>query len=900
MTFKELNDLLAQRAEQLCAILLPNGKRQGREWVAGSTEGDAGHSLKVVLEGPKAGRWKDFAKDEGGDLLKLIELVKGTDAKGAADYARDFLGLAPWKADTNTPPPFDPLRFGFKRREETEWRYPAAAWAYTDATGMPQAWVARFNNADGSKDVMPIRMVDGKPKWKGYTGTEKRPLYNLGKLHSCPGRPVLVVEGEKTADAAAKLFPEWVVTTWMGGTANVRKADWTILIERRTQVVLWADADEPGRKAMAYLAQLIPNANRVATTDLPDKWDLADPLPEGIVPQAMVDRALAVDPVAEARAKEAAKKEAEEGEERYHLPPGCELSKVEGDILRYGVFEHRNQVFTLFDSRGQKGKWAVEVSNCTVQVHQHIITKDGALALVTLRNQVDREAVTMDVPFDTFSTSLAFVKLLGNRGNFQWWGTDSTFTAYKRLLMDRMGKGRIITELGGQPEGFFVFNNAMVNGTITMLDRHGCFEHDGSSYYVPSGNAFYLGDDGEFSVQKRMVLTKDSTLDFGTWNKQLVRCYGEHAYMATAFALATAFSGYIFDRLDGFPMLFLHGPGGSGKDQLIKFCQGLFGRPQPEIFLSGPNTDKGLIKMFAEFTDVPLNLAEYRNGLKKDMDELLKSMWGRIGYRIAAMRGKRTETIPIRCTAYVTGNDYPNRDNALMRRLLIDEVEKKPHTADDITEYGRLQTMAQEGYSHLLADIYKHRPAFLASWHSDNYKPSRDIILEAMGGVEVDSAILMNMQVLLGTRRFFQDKLPFAFSVDDMAGYMAKCMKTQLEKRSEGSEVANFWTCFVYAQKRGHLVVDRDYKCIGSAIQFFWGDVFAAYAEAHQRVFGEKGERPSDMRAKLERHSCYMESPKSARIGHKNSSAIMCDMDKTGTNLRQLLSGGNKFSPDAE
>lgn len=900
MTFKELNAALIPKAETLCALLLPGGRREGREWIAASTEGGNGRSLKVVLEGAKAGVWKDFASDEGGDLLNLIELNQKTDAKGAAGFARDFLGLPPWEPDKSIPPPFDPLSMGFKRSGESEWRKGTAAWTYRDSDGNILCHAVRFDFGQGKKDVLPMRLINGKWRWKGFAAPAKPPIYGLDRLAARPEAPVLIVEGEKTADAAAKLFPGHVVLSWLGGCKAVKKVDWTP-VERR-QVVLWPDADEPGRKAMAYLHQRITGAVLVATSDLPEGWDLADPPPEGFDAQGRLDGAKSAAEVRAAKLEAKEREDAERSEEeRYHLPPGCELSAVEGDLLKYGVFEYGNKVWTVYDNRGARGKWAVEVSNCTVQIHQHIITKDGALALVTFRNQVEGETTTMDIPFDQLSTSLGFVKLLANRGNFQWFGTDSAFTGYRRLLMDRMGKGRIITELGTQPEGFFVFSNAMVNSAIHPLDKHGCFSYKGASYYVPSGNNFYQGDAEEFCMQKRMVLSIGSKLTFGQWCRQMVRCYDEHAYMAITFAMATAFSCYIHSRLDGFPLLFLHGPGGSGKDQLIKFAQGLFGRPQPEIFLSGPNTDKGMIKMFAEFNDIPLNLAEYRNGLKKDMDEFLKSLWGRIGYRMAAMRGKRTETIPIRCSAFVSGNDYPNRDNALMRRLLIDEVEKKPRTSEDIAEYQRLKEMAREGYSHLLADILKHREAFERDF-MDQFKAARPVILEALEGSEVDDAILTNMQVLVAVRRFFDSRLEWAFTTDQLAAYMAKAMRVQLAKRSEGSEVANFWTCFVHATRAGKLVQDRDFKIIGNIIQFYWGAVYPAYAESHQRVFGEKAERTSDMRAKLERHPCFMEAPKSARIGYRNSSAVQCNMELSGTNLVQLLNltGGEVAAPEMD
>ena len=53
----------------------------------------------------------------------------------------------------------------------------------------------------------------------------------------------------------------------------------------------------------------------------------------------------------------------------------------------------------------------------------------------------------------------------------------------------------------------------------------------------------------------------------------------------------------------------------------------------------------------------------------KLMDELLKSLWGRIGYRLAAMRGKKTETIGIHCTAIgkvlMAWESVPRRDHIL-------------------------------------------------------------------------------------------------------------------------------------------------------------------------------------------------------------------------------------------
>lgn len=88
-----VKDMLASRAEEVAAMLLPNGKRVGNEWCAGDAFGCAGKSLKVVLSGGKAGVWADFAAGEGGDLLDLWKTAKGVSFVDAFKEAKDWLGL---------------------------------------------------------------------------------------------------------------------------------------------------------------------------------------------------------------------------------------------------------------------------------------------------------------------------------------------------------------------------------------------------------------------------------------------------------------------------------------------------------------------------------------------------------------------------------------------------------------------------------------------------------------------------------------------------------------------------------------------------------------------------------------------------------------------------------------
>jgi len=128
------------------------------------------------------------------------------------------------------------------------------------------------------KKIRPL-WWDGEA-WRWKAPPAPRPLYRLDALRSRPDAPVLIVEGEKTADAAQRLFPSAVAITWPSGCKAIDKADWSPLAGRRC--TLWPDADAVGKDAMAKLAPrlLVAGADQVRIVhppaDAPEGWDLAD------------------------------------------------------------------------------------------------------------------------------------------------------------------------------------------------------------------------------------------------------------------------------------------------------------------------------------------------------------------------------------------------------------------------------------------------------------------------------------------------------------------------------------------------------------------------------------------------------------------------------------------------
>ena len=158
----------------------------------------------------------------------------------------------------------------------------------------------KSRNSD--KEIRPLTYCEGpngRREWRFKAFFEPRPLYGLDRLAARPDAPVLVTEGEKAADAAAKLFPDHVAITSPGGSNAAGKADWSPVAGRR--VIIWPDHDEPGRRYAGDVARLATGTGAAAVSivevpaDFPAGWDLADELPAGIDAAALLTAARPAD-----------------------------------------------------------------------------------------------------------------------------------------------------------------------------------------------------------------------------------------------------------------------------------------------------------------------------------------------------------------------------------------------------------------------------------------------------------------------------------------------------------------------------------------------------------------------------------------------------------------------------
>lgn len=182
-------------------------------------------------------------------------------------------------------PVIDHERFG-----KPNYQYP-----YHNRDGNVELIICRFENANGKKIVLPYTpgVIEGKfsGKFMMPSGESRNP-YNLNEILQHAEKTILFVEGEKSAEASNMLFSDLVSTTTSGGSKAPKKTDFSSFKGRN--IVIWPDNDSSGADYGIKVAMLAINAGAASVKIVkiedrfPPKWDLADPLPEGITFQLLV------------------------------------------------------------------------------------------------------------------------------------------------------------------------------------------------------------------------------------------------------------------------------------------------------------------------------------------------------------------------------------------------------------------------------------------------------------------------------------------------------------------------------------------------------------------------------------------------------------------------------------
>lgn len=263
MNWNEVSQRLIAEAESIASMLLPNGKREGAEWVAGSVAGEDGRSLKVRVSGNKAGVWRDFASDAGGDLIDLWAATRQISLKEAFEQAREYLGISeprmttPKRSYTRPPKPAAKKPAGRvlsyltderKLSLETIAAFKVGATTDDDAIIFP---FLRDGELVNTKHLALERDANGKKKTWQASGAE--PCLFGWDLVREDVKALLIVEGEIDAMSLYQYGFDALSVNQGAGNHQWIDSDFDRL-ERFQEIFLWFDNDEPGQKGAREVA----------------------------------------------------------------------------------------------------------------------------------------------------------------------------------------------------------------------------------------------------------------------------------------------------------------------------------------------------------------------------------------------------------------------------------------------------------------------------------------------------------------------------------------------------------------------------------------------------------------------------------------------------------------------
>jgi twinkle protein len=325
VNWRDVEKQLADRAEEVCRYLLPNGKRDGEEWVCGDIEGKPGKSFKVNI-GSKAGLHCDFAGDaRGKTFMALWCSVRSAGFKDAITEAKQFLGIRDdWEKRFSRPGTTSQRRDATEQPQERGDKFDAASLknykpfekdspVYRYLTQVRQLNEEALDlyrigeTLDGRGIVYPYFVTsqdeeggtkplyhEREPSWLKFELLERKDgkkvewttrgpekcLFGKALIHS-KAREIIITEGEKDAMAWAS-YGKLAVSVpfgakWKGQDKNKpspnrewidRDYEW---LTRFETIYICFDSDAAGRKAaMDVIREIGERLCRLVTLPLKD------------------------------------------------------------------------------------------------------------------------------------------------------------------------------------------------------------------------------------------------------------------------------------------------------------------------------------------------------------------------------------------------------------------------------------------------------------------------------------------------------------------------------------------------------------------------------------------------------------------------------------------------------
>jgi DNA primase catalytic core len=580
---------------------------------------------------------------------------------------------------------------------------------------------------------------------------------------------------------------------------------------------------------------------------------------------------------------------------RYELPKKVTIPflELEKDITRYGIFMANNQTFIALPPSTDGKVNFTSISNFEIEIINHMRDEGRAKKLVRIKNTMNEEII-FDTDSNNFNALGKFVDMVTDHGDFRFKGNKTQLFSLCDFLFEKMGVGRKVDVLGWQPDGkFWCWNNLALqeNGEEIPINENGILILNNVHYYIPSANMIYKNDMTKYPGQKRFMYMKNN-IHFTLFLQHAYKVHREHIISSILFGFACLFRDVIIEKLGRFPILFLCGPGGTGKDEIIEIVQGLTGIPQSPINLEANiSTAKGAVRSTAQFRNGISLLSEYKRG-NREHDGMIKQFYDNVGYTKGNLDSHiSTDYVPIESSIILTGNDFPDAE-PLIQRLIWNEMDKNRFSAEETIQFDLGKDMMKNGMSSYAHEILKHRVEIINEFDKvqRNWK---EILKERFP--EAKERMVANLSILSAFFQILRDKqlVVFPFTQDEMIAHFGHGINNQLRRINSGSILNKFWDVFIACLRgplESRITLHREINIESNLMYIQWSRTYGIINKQWWQMYHEAPPTKTTLLEQVEVAKFIKEKVASYSFdtGRQavRSSAIVIDMNKMSEILR--------------
>lgn len=560
-------------------------------------------------------------------------------------------------------------------------------------------------------------------------------------------------------------------------------------------------------------------------------------------------------------------------------------------------------------------------SNFVIKPLFHIYSKTDNKRLIEVTNEEGKKAL-VDIPSKYMIKLEQFCERMFDEGHFLFFANKILFQKVIKKISSEFRYCSELKTLGWQREGFYAFANGYFYDKFVPVDEHGIMEFKNQKFFSPAFSSIYKDvreDDDEYE-NDRYFIYKNTSIDFSTWCKHIVKVYKDHGIIGISYVLAALFRDIIFNKFKFFPHLYLFAQPQSGKTTFGYSLTSIFFQDLKPFNLSS-GTNVGFFRRNARYKNALAWYDEFSGDIDIKRFEALKSAYDGVGHEKGRMtKDNRSEVTKVNSACLISGQHLPTgNDGALLQRSLLEILEtrgdSKPFTSEEAEALRELQDFESQGLSGIIIEILKYRKLVENSYTSVFTSVYNELKSDFVNNQRnYSERLLNNYTCILAVVKLFKENtnIDFGFELD----YLFEMAKKKIEELSnmvtQSDYLASFWNLLLYMLENNQIERDVDFiikEVFSIKVRINRNEektlnyypqkkllflrltkIHPLYLELHRKQFGQTGVQLSSLLHYLSNHGAYQGNVKSIKFDNSVTSAYAFDYDKLDINLERFLS----------